>query len=378
MLRHFVVFQDVGGQANYGIAAMCSLGWIGVDAFFVLSGFLITNILLKARCTDGFFRCFYTRRLFRIAPLYYLFLIIFLIGVPLIARSLSLGCGDSLLQRLTTIPAVEWVYWCYLSNVPIGLQGFRYPILDISWSLAIEEQFYLLWPIGVRYLSATALRRACIALFLFSLLARAAVYWWGLPWTAAYCWTPCRFDGFAAGAFVALTGDSGVAAARVLPAYRLAVFTGAVGFLVALLAPVLTQCTEETALVKDVLPNPAVFVFGFSALAIFFAGIVGCIVSGDKRFTGGLMGDAGGLARLGRYSFCIYLIHIPVGGAVEAAVQWIGRSAGHPHFSVQTSSVLWVAVLISVGASYLMASVSWRLWERPWLRLRDHFCPVAG
>ncbi|NBT59763.1 acyltransferase, partial [bacterium] len=106
-------------------------GWAGVDLFFVLSGFLITGILLRTKEAPNFFFNFYMRRTLRILPLYYLFLILAFYVVP---QTVQFG----------------FTYWTFLSNILLGRLGqFQSPVLDITWSLAVEEQFYLLWPLVV-------------------------------------------------------------------------------------------------------------------------------------------------------------------------------------------------------------------------------------
>ncbi|HVD60449.1 MAG TPA: acyltransferase, partial [Gemmatimonadaceae bacterium] len=132
-------------------------GWAGVDLFFVLSGFLITGILLDARGSGSYFKAFYARRVLRILPAYYGFLLVAFVILP----ALHLGAGDNyMLARQHQ----GW-YWLHLTNVMMSLGAAGrgpYPG-TLFWSLAVEEQFYLLWPAIVALCSVRSLRRVCIA-----------------------------------------------------------------------------------------------------------------------------------------------------------------------------------------------------------------------
>src|SRR6185503_19750329 len=120
-------------------AAVAAAGWLGVQLFFVLSGFLITGILLDSRTRPQFFRTFYTRRTLRIFPLYYAFLASALFIVPLLAN---------VPDWHATALRNQVFYWTYTSNWANPL-GYAIPGLSHFWSLAVEEQFYLFWPVVV-------------------------------------------------------------------------------------------------------------------------------------------------------------------------------------------------------------------------------------
>src|SRR5205823_1934832 len=131
-------------------------GWSGVDLFFVLSGFLITGILCDAKGRDGYFRNFFTRRILRIFPLYYGFLgVVFL----LLPRVTPFG------RHLAALLHYQVWYWTYLLNVLISLRGWP-PVADFNhfWLLAVEDQFYLVWPFVVYMLGRRALLAACVGI----------------------------------------------------------------------------------------------------------------------------------------------------------------------------------------------------------------------
>jgi len=156
---HFVSnLHIVGDGPAWIIVALAQAGWTGVDLFFVLSGFLITGILVDARGSNTYFRAFYARRALRILPAYYGFLFAIFVLLPL----LNLGAGDNyMLARQHQ----GW-YWLHLTNLMIAIGEIpgRGPYPNtLFWSLAVEEQFYFIWPAIVALCSTRTLRRVCIA-----------------------------------------------------------------------------------------------------------------------------------------------------------------------------------------------------------------------
>ena len=183
---------------NFGFIRQSYFGGLGVDLFFVLSGFLITDILMNAVDKPNFLRNFYMRRLLRILPLYYLSLIIFLFILPSI-----------------TSPGIKWDYytnnqfflWTYLQN---WLYIFKDPgnahILNHYWSLAVEEQFYIFWPLVILLLK----KPKYLLIFICTLLSLVILFRFGL-WiykidNLSYynLYTFTRIDGICIGCLVAL------------------------------------------------------------------------------------------------------------------------------------------------------------------------------
>ncbi|HUQ20398.1 MAG TPA: acyltransferase, partial [Gemmatimonadaceae bacterium] len=132
-------------------------GWTGVDLFFVLSGFLITGILVDARGSGSYFKAFYARRALRIIPAYYGFLFVIFIILP----ALHISAGDN---AMLARQHQSW-YWLHLTNVMMALgEAGRGPYPStLFWSLAVEEQFYLVWPAIVALCSVRVLRQVCLA-----------------------------------------------------------------------------------------------------------------------------------------------------------------------------------------------------------------------
>ena len=160
------------------------MGWTGVELFFVLSGLLITRILRKDRDIPSYWSRFYLKRVGRILP-------------PLLV--LFLVCSFYPLR-----PALWWGFVFFASNfVRVFFTDIHNPIV-ITWSLAIEEQFYLLWPFAVRFLSTRQLIRLLIAILVFEPLLRGIVAPFTHNFSTIYYLTPFRIDGLALGSLIAL------------------------------------------------------------------------------------------------------------------------------------------------------------------------------
>jgi peptidoglycan/LPS O-acetylase OafA/YrhL len=203
LMFHFLTGVDPDRGLRAIVFKIASAGWIGVDLFFVLSGYLITSILIRSKSSPRYFRNFYSRRVRRIFPLYYGVLAIMLLILPVF-------------QVLRT-PAVlgvlreQWFFWAYASNFMPRSADADWLNLGHFWSLAIEEQFYLCWPAIVRWSDRAGAMRAAACGMVLSILLRLVLqlaannnpslsearHW-------AFAWTPCRLDSLAVGALIAL------------------------------------------------------------------------------------------------------------------------------------------------------------------------------
>jgi peptidoglycan/LPS O-acetylase OafA/YrhL len=159
--------------------------WMGVDLFFVLSGFLITGVLLDAKrhSLAGFFAHFYSRRARRIVAPYVLMLAL-----------ASCVFGVAWMQR--------WYFYILLTNFLTPLHIQHPAAFEPLWSLAVEEQFYLVWPFAVYFLENRRLRQLCILLMLAAPILRGSLHFEHL-WPI-YMLTPFRMDLLAAGGLLCL------------------------------------------------------------------------------------------------------------------------------------------------------------------------------
>jgi peptidoglycan/LPS O-acetylase OafA/YrhL len=333
------------------VSAVTATGWIGVQLFFVLSGFLITGILLQTRTGQGYFRNFYIRRTLRIFPLYYAFLIGALVLFPLVADP-----GWTAIARKN-----QWWYWTYTSNWSSPF-GHVIPGLSHFWSLAVEEQFYLLWPLIVWLLSPRALKALCVVVIAVTPLIRWALATYGLPAQASYEFTIARWDALAFGALLAiLMRDDG---SRAWLARHMARITGLV--VVALLAFLVVEHGFHEDDVQVQVIGQAI------AGALFFSLVYFSVVpaAGETSRVQRVL-SAPSLRFLGKYSYAIYVFHFPIH---RLASRWLAEP-------VNGADTYWRLLRLLVygagvgAASVLLAMLSWRILEKPFLDLKDRLAP---
>jgi len=199
LLLHFLQHMQVTNKLEQAVVAVSGYGAFGVELFFILSGFLITGILIDGRNQPHYFRNFYMRRALRIFPVYYGTLLVVFVIAPHIAafRGPQL---DYLLDRQA------WA-WLYGVNIFIGLKGeWSFSYLQHLWSLSIEEHFYFVWPAVVFLLAPRprALFIVCLTLCLGAMAARFIGALAGLSWWTTYLLTPFRLDALVLGALIAV------------------------------------------------------------------------------------------------------------------------------------------------------------------------------
>jgi peptidoglycan/LPS O-acetylase OafA/YrhL len=314
--------------------------WIGVDLFFVLSGFLITGILLASKGSQNYFKRFYFRRSIRILPPYYLFL-----GLLMLYLYGSTHDAAELLtwERLS--------YWLFLQNVSISWSGWDSlrPINHL-WTLAVEEQFYLVWPIVI--LLAPAKRLAPILLLIIggAFCLRAVLLCSGHP-GGVYVSTPTRMDSLAAGALLAVTAaDAG--GRRWLAAHAARSLAACAA---AFVAVVLWRRGYEIG-------DPVIQWFGFSLTAFLFAALIATLMFSDRASVLKSVLSNRILQWLGRRSYVGYLIHWPVVLMVDHAL---------PATERPTALGVALTIALSLAITVVLAELSWRGYESFWRRLRS-------
>jgi peptidoglycan/LPS O-acetylase OafA/YrhL len=197
---HYVGFQGQGTLMAY-LSGVTRSMWCGVDLFFVLSGFLITGILLDARGRPRYFTTFYGRRTLRIFPLYFGLLAFAFLALPRLVPMTS--PGD---RRLLAHQAWLWTYATNFKTMVTGHSVFvgDHVWLHHLWSLAVEEHFYVIWPFLVGLAPLSGVRRVCWACLAICPLIRVGLMGTSLPPIAAYCATFCRLDSLTIGGLLAL------------------------------------------------------------------------------------------------------------------------------------------------------------------------------
>ena len=314
-------------------------GWIGVDLFFVLSGFLITGLLAEAKERQHYFRNFYGRRALRILPLYFVTL-----GAAYLA--MRAGALPEYSGRYSWLP-----YVLLVQNLVISAPGFH--ALGATWSLAIEEQFYLVWPWLVKRLSLDTLRNILLLAIVVSPLLRTLSF--TVDWTPylRYKHTLLRLDGLAMGGWVALWLRSQFfELARLRAASRIALAAG---------IPLAVWLVPESAF--DNTP-PAITM---SAVALSGTALLGFALLGNR--TGSLLGQVLAWAPLryvGKISYCLYLVHMPL-------LDWL-TGPSMQAWSVRTFGAAQpITLVLYVTLTFGLATLSWYGFERPILRLKRHF-----
>jgi len=347
-----------------------SLGWSGVDLFFVLSGFLITGILLRARTSPSYFGSFYARRVLRIFPLYYAVLLLVLVIVPHIA---FFSLFDDFWNPGAKRQGI-W-YWLYLSNLKVALAGaWQHQLLDITWSLSIEEHFYLLWPLAVRRCSERTLIAICAATAAGALALRVALLAAGAPTVAIYALTPCRLDTLATGAAIAIAAarpgglDALARPARRLLPIALIAFLGCFAWVRLHMPPIEGARGWQAATVKELsfTTHPAILTAGFSLLCVVYGALLVSVLTAPAGAWRARAFEAPWLRRLGKYSYGVYLLHLI---AAYALVQFLPPGRYPQHFLI-VQLLFWA---LAFAGSYGLARLSWAVLEEPMLRLKRYF-----
>ena len=344
--RHFGLTSHATARWVKVIAAVSYGGWMGVDLFFVLSGFLITGILLDTRENPRYFTNFYMRRALRIFPVYYTVLGVLLLLTPLLHLEWHWGHA---------------AYWMYLGNIAYNLNpslSVLQPAVSFVhlWSLAVEEQFYLVWPLVVMVVSSRRrLAYVCgwlsagglvLRLSLLALLPRGIAYEW------CYFQLPTHMDGLLFGAVAAILIRSMPLeqatrwALRILP-LPLAILGLVIGF----------NGFDFHSF--------AMMTVGLPALAATFA----CVVLLALQ-PGSILyrcGDLKALRFIGRYSYGMYLFHI----LFLPGLVWV-----QPWMQARVHSVVLGGicfVLLMFGGTLGAAVLSYEVYEKQWLRLKSRF-----
>jgi len=323
-------------------------GWCGVDLFFVLSGFLITGILLDSRDKGRYFQNFYMRRVLRIFPLFYGSLLVFLLVV---------GPRIEVPRELAWLVSNQAWYWGYLQNWLFVFRDWPVTMLGHFWSLAIEEQFYILWPLVVFIVRPARLKTVCLALVAGSLAVRIAA-WLISPNAHNFCYaaTIARMDELAAGALLAVLAREAGGLGRYV---KYAVPAMIAGFAVfsALLASIYFS---DWRVGRDTI--------GYTALALLFGGTLVASVALARTHPIVRFFSLGPMRFFGKYSYGIYVFHWPL--MIFLATYW--KQLDAPVLDLPL--VRQVGFLIVAGALTTgMALVSWFVLEKRFLGLRRFF-----
>ena len=322
-------------------------GWLGLDIFFVLSGFLITDILLNTLETKHYLRNFYVRRMLRVFPLYYASLVIFLIVLPAIP-----GLP---IQISYFVNNQVWL-WTYLENwLYIFKPSHNQSALNHLWSLAVEEQFYILWPLIILLLRKT---KYILIFISFVLLLTVGLRYWvwinhieNLAYYNLYTFT--RIDGICIGCIVALLQKINIK--------FLEKNTAIIVFVFAALNFIFFFINREYNF-----SFPYLAIVGYTTVAMLFGLLVYYIVNGGTRILTSMFNLAP-LKLIGRISYGCYIIHWPLYLIIGPfLVKWCSQHISFisPNFFASAAATI---------LAYILGYLSYRYFEMKFLVLKKHF-----
>ena len=336
VLMHVTTLDDQSSAALSTVAprflsVVIGHGWLGVDLFFVLSGFLITGILVDGRDRPHYFRNFYGRRALRILPLYLVCIIVMAFFYK--------GYSSYFLLSVA-----------FLANMagPLGVAVPHGP--GVFWSLAVEEHFYLVWPALVRVLNRRALAWTCAAIIITEPILRAVFSARG---TDFYALSWFRFDGLASGALLALWFRSPLATKR---RSFIAAAACVIASIVITVAGLPFGIMSKTVAGMSLRYNQATLVF--------CAGMLVAIAARSTPLTAPLRWRFSRLT--GDLSYCLYLIHLSLLDGYMALFR-------HYVPAGFTFSQLVLRGVVVLAASYGLALLSRRFLERPFLSMKRYF-----
>jgi peptidoglycan/LPS O-acetylase OafA/YrhL len=340
--EHF--FNSPLAKFFYSITQM---GWAGVDMFFVLSGYLITNILLEKKGGKHYFRNFYMRRILRIFPVYYLSLTIIFVG----------GFYNRAQMGESVFVTGLWFYsylqnWLFASGSGPALYFVHF------WSLAIEEQFYLVWPLVVYFADRKLLTKIGSIAIVGALLLRIYIVFLldrpDIVNVLPQYTTVTRMDSLLIGALVAI-GFRSVEYKEQLVKDAPKVLALSILIVVAC---ILIQ--PDSPLTN----NGAMLTVGFSGLALLTGALIVILLTKSESNFARRIFRHPVLTFFGKYSYALYVFHWPI---TSLFIEYYLKKGYH-------GFAPWLVFIVGCfSISLILALLSWNLMERPILSLKRHF-----
>lgn len=343
------LLQTQDGAAAYIFYRISYAGWTGVQLFFVLSGFLITGILLDSQQATNYFSGFYMRRILRIFPLYFGVLAVTFIIMPAVGVIPDSVAADQHHQA--------WL-WTYLSNWA-HLFGADIKTFPHFWSLAVEEQFYLLWPLLIRTRGPAQCLRFCLGLAIVSLALRCLLAWYAVPGHLIYENSFCRMDALALG--------GAAAAALRIASWRDRIIVMSNKLIVASGLLFLTGMVITRGFWTG---TPAGVTIGYTIVAACFTLLLAAIVGAETRGSSSWVTvfRLRPLRAIGKYSYAMYVFHKPVH-------DFVGQPLAITLNPEISQSVFWSTayIVIVTAGIFALGLASWHILEKHCLQLKRFF-----
>lgn len=351
LVHHFAGAHEKSGWVAQKMMGFAEAGWSGVDLFFCLSGFLITGILLESKKWKHPLRTFYMRRTLRIFPLYYITLAVLFLAIPAIVDV------SPAYQEFTNH---QWWHWAYIPNILIV---FKIPNATLAtshfWSLAIEEQFYMVWPFVVLFTPIEVLKRVCYGLFLSAFAFRVTCFAMDWGHSPAYVLPIARLDALVAGSFVAIalrdieSWSTYRKAARIILPIALCTFVSVFLF----------QGSFRR--------GPLMMTLGFSSLALIFSIMVGAAaLNAWPKFNKVL--EHPFLRFFGKYSYAMYVFHTFIIGWM---LSWFPSPTDTSALLSSGPARIIVFTVVGIALTSVAGVLSWVLVESHILKLKRFFEP---
>jgi peptidoglycan/LPS O-acetylase OafA/YrhL len=325
-----------------------AIGWTGVDLFFVLSGYLITRKLLSTRGDSDYFRKFYRNRVLRIFPLYYAVLIIFFLAIHFLAKKENLEA----LSYYTS----HWLsFFVFLENWSFSLFGFpQDAYLTHFWSLAIEEQFYLVWPLIIYFISSGRMRLilwSCTVIAVIIIRLLIYLHFKESHYVFNYANTFCRMDSLIIGAVLSQIHASDFKIPQT--------WTNPISVIISV--PLVASII---ILGNSWFHNPLMETIGYSCIAICFACLIH-VTFQKKNFIAGIC-KMRFLRFCGKISYGLYVFHWPVLLILGKKItNW-----GAFYFPGDIFAIQIISLSLSIIISFVLSIISFRYFESYFLALK--------
>lgn len=347
MLTFTMALNEMGAPA--WMIGILRYGWAGVEIFFVMSAYLLTSNLLRHRGESNLTGAFYIRRALRILPLYGILL---LIGSLARVWWLSSGGDEHFWLWINQPPMIFYVL--FLQNWITGVIGPFAHFYSPTWSLAVEEHFYLGLPLIIAWLSPRRLFWLTLALIVSGPIIRACLVNTHGP-AAAYYWSIAHMDAFSWGVLMALAQHFRPDLLKRISPRQCCLLAAALIVFASFAAPEMRNYTDST---------PGVTL---AALAGAFALLAAVQSRADRDKSSTFLTRS--LAWCGRRCYSLYLLHMPIMGMTFIAAGWksppLATDGGLP------------IIMIAVVATFFIAALTYRWIELPFMSLADRVAPYA-